>query len=108
MNIITNKTDNVGKEFAFVNGFPITEGVILENIICTNESLGTKELYKVFYKTSDNKARIKYVPHEEINVSYIDSSVVDDEITLRQFYRWSLEDIEDYWYNFVNYNRIKV
>lgn len=36
MNTITNKTDNVGKEFVFRNGFHITECVILENIICTN------------------------------------------------------------------------
>lgn len=65
-------------------------------------------MYKVFYKTSDNKARIKYVPYNDIIVSHFDSSLVDDEIILRQFYRWSLEDIEDYWYNFVNYNRLKV
>lgn len=107
MNYKKYSKDNIGKSFKFTNGFLIDNGVILENFLCTNNYLGTENIYKVFYINNGNY-RIRYVPHSDIVVSDNISEITENEINLRLKYRWAIEDIEDYWYNFVNYTHIKV
>lgn len=107
MQSIINFSENIGKQFDIKNKLDITNTIVLEEFNCYNNILGDYHLFKVFYINGDGTPTIQYIPDDRINIKNDSYSYSGNEIELMNKYKWSINYVEDYYYNIANYNGIK-
>lgn len=107
MQSIINFSENIGKQFDIKDKLDITNTIVLEEFNCYNNILGDYHLFKVFYVNGDGTPTIQYIPNDRINIKNDSYSYSGNEIELMNKYKWSINYVEDYYYNIANYNGIK-
>ena len=107
MTSIINFSENVGKQFDIKDKLDISNTIVLGEFNCYNNVLGDYHLFKVFYVDGDGTPTIQYIPNDRINIKNDSYSYSGNETELMNKYKWSINYVEDYYYNIANYNGIK-
>lgn len=107
MTSIINFSKNVGKQFDIKDKLDISNTIVLGEFNCYNNVLGDYHLFKVFYINGDGTPTIQYIPNDRINIKNDSYSYSGNETELMNKYKWSINYVEDYYYNIANYNGIK-
>ena len=107
MTSIINFSKNVGKQFDIKDRLDISNTIVLGEFNCYNNVLGDYHLFKVFYINGDGTPTIQYIPNDRINIKNDSYSYSGNETELMNKYKWSINYVEDYYYNIANYNGIK-
>lgn len=107
MTSIINFSENVGKQFDIKDKLDISNTIVLGEFNCYNNVLGDYHLFKVFYINGDGTPTIQYIPNDRINIKNDRYSYSGNETELMNKYKWSINYVEDYYYNIANYNGIK-
>ena len=105
MTSIINFSENIGKQFNFKNNLNTSNTIVLQEFNWYNNLLGDYHLFKVFYVDGDGTPTIQYIPNNQINIKNDSYSYSGNETELMNKYKWSINYVEDYYFNLLNTNK---